>query len=123
MGISKKKKFVVDFDKVLYNLNRTIGELLDLYEEKDEDDEDRNVIMYWVKLLTKLESWLTDLYEYDKGIDGVFDYNYIVKQMNVLLSECGIRENDIEEDFEKVLFNCYCACTKATNYLICYGIM
>lgn len=123
MGISKKKRFIIDFDKVFYHLHRTIGELLDLYEEKDEDDEDKNVIMYWVKLLTKLESWLTDLYEYDKGIDGVFDYNYIVKQINVLLSECGIRENDIEEDFERVLFNCYCACTKATNYLICYGIM
>lgn len=123
MGITKSKKFMIEFDKVFRHLQRTIGELLDLYEEKDEDDEDKNVIMYWVKLLTKLESWLADLYEYDKGIDGVFDYNYIVKQINVLLSECGIRENDIGEDFEIVLFNCYCACTKATNYLICYGIM
>ena len=114
---------MIGFDKLFRHLQRTIGELLDLYEEKDEDDEDKNVIMYWVQLLVKIESWLADLYEYDKGIDGVLDYNYIVKQINVLLSECGIRENDIEEDFEKVLFNCYCACAKATNYLICYGIM
>ena len=123
MGITKSKKFMIEFDRVFRHLQRTTGELLDLYEEKDEDDGDKNVIMYWVKLLAKIESWLADLYEYDKGIDGVLDYNYIVKQINVLLSECGIRENDIEEDFEKVLFNCYCACTKATNYLICYGIM
>lgn len=123
MGITKSKKFMIGFDKVFRHLQRTIGELLDLYEEKDEDDEDKNVIMYWVKLLTKLESWLTDLYEYDKGLDELFDYNHIVKEINAVLSECGIRDIYISNDFEIVLLNCYSACIKATNYLICYGIM
>ena len=119
----KSKKFIVDFDKVFKHLQRTIAELIDCYEEKEEEDTDKNVIMYWVKLLSKLESYVVDLYSYDKGIDETFDYNYIVEQINTLLSECGIRDIDIEDDFEKVLFNCYTACTKATNYLICYGIM
>lgn len=123
MGITKSKKFMIEFDRVFRHLQRTTGELLDLYEEKDEDDGDKNVIMYWVKLLAKIENWLADLYEHDKGIDGVLDYNYIVKQINVLLSECGIRDIDIKDDFEMVLLNCYSACIKATNYLICYGIM
>lgn len=119
----KSKKFIVDFDKVFKHLQRTIAELIDCYEEKEEEDTDKNVIMYWVKLLSKLESYVADLYSYDKGIDEIFDYNYIVKQINALLSECGIRDIYISDNFETVLYNCYTACTKATNYLICYGIM
>ena len=121
MGITKKKRFIVDFEKVFYHLHRTIGELMDLYEEKDEDDEDRNVIMHWVYLLTRLQNWVGNLWAYDKGLDELFDYNYIVEEINAVLSECGIRE--LDDDFERVLLNSYSACTKATNYLICYGIM
>lgn len=123
MGITKKKKFIVDFNKVFNHLHRTIGELMDLYEEKDEDDEDKKVIMHWVYLLTKLQNWVGNLWVYDKGLDELFDYNYIVEEINAVLSECGIRDIYISNDFEIVLFNCYTACTKATNYLICYGIM
>ncbi len=123
MGISKKKKFVVDFDGVLSRLNKTIGELINLYEEKDEEDSDKEPIMEWIKMLCKLESWLVELYDYENEKDGLFDYNYIVKEINTILSECGIRDTILTNDYETVLVNCDTAWVKATNYLICYGIM